>query len=345
MKQEQTSVWTGSFMKVLASNFFLFAALFFVIPSLPEWIAMHTPLNGINAHLMLLGIPLGMILIGPFNAFLFQRFRRKHVGMWAIFILALLPIGYYYATEIWQNICLVIIHGMAFSSALNLDITVHIDITCSDHRKTANALLIKTAMIAQAVGFLIGDLAHDMLNEIGSSQTFFNVATVLSIIPLLFILAVKVPFRAPIEMKRCTLDRFWLPSALVLTANLMLFAFSAGLWIVNRHIEKEQVDFILTAKIVTILCIVIAGVPKLIQMYMGLATHCQRCTANSTLFLTWIFGLTAGAITAVYFASIDLIVPVQAIALGCLVASIVLFLTVVKKYYKRHQRKEKKYDI
>lgn len=345
MKKGQTSVWTGSFIQVLASNFFLFAALFFVMPTLPEWISRHTSLDCIESNLLLLGIPLGMILIGPFNAFLFEKFRRKSVGMLAILVMSVIPIGYMYATEIWQYACLITLQGMAFSSALNLDIVMHVDITCSEYRKEANVFLIKTAMLAQAVGYLIGHLVHDKAVEIESTATFFNTAAALGFIPLLFILSVKVPFRAPIEIKPCTLDKFWLPSAFVLTANLMLFAFSAGMLIMNRQILTAEVDVIIVTKIVAILGLVLVGVPKLIQMYMGLATHCQRCTANSTLFLAWILSLIGGGITAAYLASLDMTVHTRTIAFGGLIISVILFLTVIKKYYKKHQRKEKKYDI
>lgn len=345
MKKGQTSVWTGSFVQVLASNFFLFAALFFVMPTLPEWISRHTSLDCTQSNLLLLGIPLGMILIGPFNAFLFEKFRRKSVGMLAILVMSVIPLGYMYATEIWQYACLITLQGMAFSSALNLDIGVHIDVTSSEYRKTANAFLVKTAVIAQTVGYLIGHLVHDKALEIESCSTFFNTAAALGFIPLLFILAVKVPFRAPIEIKPCTLDKFWLPSAFVLTANLMLFAFSVGLLIMNRQILTAEIDIIIVSKIAIILVLTLLGIPKVMQMYMGLATHCQRCTANSTLFLTWILSLIAGGITAAYLASLDMTASTRIIAISGLIISVGLFLTVIKKYYKKHQRKDEKYDI
>ena len=60
-------------------------------------------------------------------------------------------------------------------------------------------------------------------------ETLLYVAVALGALGILFVSRVYVPFRAPIGMKVCSMDRFLLPRGLIPAFNLILIAFIPGL--------------------------------------------------------------------------------------------------------------------
>lgn len=117
--------------------------------------------------------------------------------------------------------CAGIILGMAATAG----ITLAIDITNSTFRSSGNVVFSWAARLGMIIGAALGVY----LFRTHGFETLLYVAVALGALGILFVSRVYVPFRAPIGMKVCSMDRFLLPRGLIPAFNLILIAFIPGL--------------------------------------------------------------------------------------------------------------------
>ena len=186
---------------------------------------------------------LGLYLLGAQCSWLVQRFRRNVVCMWAIVAMAVnvLLLGYF---SLMASFPIILLHrfclGAAFGLAqMVLSSTLIID-TCESHQRTeANYGAAWFSRFALSLGPVAG-LAVALLPadnylmplkcHLSLMTPILFVSGIVALISVLLISRVTFPFRTPEEgVSVASLDRFFLPSSLVLFLNLLLISTVVGL--------------------------------------------------------------------------------------------------------------------
>lgn len=250
----------------------------------------------------------GMLAIGPFHAYLEDTYKRKHIFIYSALLLALTAVAIHWAEAVtgkwWWLIASV--QGVWFGLAVTAGSTVAIDITNSPHRTQANIVY----SFASRLGMLAG-LAGGYL-FVGSSHLMYGVAA-LSLLGGCFMLRIHVPFRSPIGMSYCNLDRYLLPSAWFPAFNTLLMAFALAC-------------FPLLLPLLLLLLI------PMTRLFVNLSHHCQRGTANATLQIALDAGVLIGLSTGHDYSHLRMYLFAVAAAVA-----IWLFCFVSYPYYKRRR--------
>lgn len=176
------------------------------------------------------GLPLlffgvGLFLPGPFCNYWLDAHKRKGIALWALLVLTLtlllLP-GATLPTEAVMAMHLV--RGMAygvFQTALGS--TLLIDLSHTQRRTYAAHVYYWFGRLAWALGPALGLLAVLL------GVKLLHVGLGCAAAALLLLLRLDVPFRAPLDPKRCSTDRFWLLRGTPLALGLLPVSLTAGL--------------------------------------------------------------------------------------------------------------------
>lgn len=334
-KLEESPLWNGRFVGLLISVMSLMTSLFILLPPMISQGYAVTPLGIQLSIFSLLLFLLGMIVSGPFYNYLFDHFTRKRVGQISVLLTVLASLAYMYLDEVNWIYGVIFIHGAAFGTVLNLEFSLHIDVSNPKLRRRANRVLVTGIFIAQAVGYtlrlLLSDLCDDLL-------WIYYVSIALGILSLLTLTVVKVPFRAPIVRAACSLDRFFLPRAFGLSVNVLLFALGTSLAISSNYLILG-ISWLSVLIGVGLFTVVLFAIPDLLRMYIGLTAHCQRCTINNTLMLTWISGFVLGIVLASYFYTSSL-ECLDMVALVVIMVAILMYFTLTRWLYRKLKKRE-----
>lgn len=219
-------LWSNNFQWICESNFWIYNSLYALLAGLPFMLA------GIVSHENLVRITLcfvvGIWIPGPFTAYLMDRFKRKSIYIGALLgcLLMTLPIPYSATHPEW--LCLLrLVQGICYGLALNLGNTLTIDISPSPRRSEANGAFARTGRIGIWTG--IAGAAITWLLMGGEGIYFFSLGT--GVLALLCVFMVSVTFRAPMDLPKFSLDRYFLPRSWPETINLFFLALIPGILI------------------------------------------------------------------------------------------------------------------
>ena len=314
MKKNSTdhTVLTPTFRRVCMGGCLLYIAAYLPLPVL-------FPLLGPNVWSVCLALIGGMFLSGPFNAYLGDTYRRKHVFMVALSGMLIAIGGYAYAESVIHYTILAIIHGACLGLTSAAGVTVSIDITTSGKRTRGNEIYALANRIGMYTGIAIG------LWMISEGYSLFYLSMALGLIAILEMTFVYVPFRAPIGVDAINLDRFILPRALVPALNVVLIALTCALALSWAKDTSVWVYVLFSV-------IPLFFIKPLIRMFVKLSHHCQRGTGNTTFNLAADAGWMTGLALATHLVKgNDLI---YAICLSGL-SALLIMVTVSWPYYKK----------
>lgn len=329
MKKNSTDgLLTMNFGWACVANFLLFSSVYLMLPLLPLFAEQQ---QGISLacpwmlYLLFLG---GMLLVGPFHAYLGDAYKRKGVLMLATLGVCLTGAGYLFADTVLHLSLLVLLQGACFGLASTAGLTVAIDITASARRTAGNRVYAWAARL----GMFLAVIAGFFLFRTGNFRMLAWVSSLSALSSFLSASPLYVAFRAPIGLGVCSLDRFLLPRAWLPGLNLLLIAFVSGLLLplfFRGDIYWGMLPFVL------LLCLT----TPFIRMFVRLSHHCQRGTANSTCHLSVEAGLLLGFTLADYLIetgspSFDtsFLYPIAGVVL---LLALVLLVTVTMPYYRR----------
>ena len=290
MKESTHKLMTLDFWRICLSNFFFYAAVWTLLPILPA----HCYLMGLNQTEMatsLLLFVVAMIGVGPFHAFLGDRFKRKHVLMLSTLAIALCFGGWLMVTASWQVMLLMFLAGAMFGIATTAGITIGIDITQSHSRGKGNRIYA----FSGALGLLIGLCCLSPFYLVMDFSSFVFISLALFLLTLVIEAGVYVAFRAPVGVGLFNIDRFFLPLAWVPAVNVCMLSFGIGM-LLNLLPPYSWAGTLM----VVVLTFVTA---PLTRLFVKLSHHCQRGTANTTLQLATQTGLILGMIEGERIAS------------------------------------------
>jgi len=176
---------------------------------------------------------LGMIVPGPFNAWMMERFSRKRVYLRSLIGLLLLGILFKWSPEGAGALCVCFFQGIVFAMSQNaLGHTLVNDLLSSEKRTAGDNLYSWYGRFGLPFGWIFG---------LWLAGKGWAGACWLALLPVVvaYVLIVLLPIRvkAPVPAKFVALDRFWQPRAwplfcMALTAASLesvavAFAFSA----------------------------------------------------------------------------------------------------------------------
>lgn len=311
---------TPDFGRMCAANFLLFASVYMLLTVLP--MAMGGEVTVIYPAFLA-----GMLLAGPFQAYLADAFRRKHVLLLALVGIAVTMLGASYAS-VQLYIGVALLQGACFTLAAGAGNTISIDITPSGHRTSGNMWFALCGRVGMVAGMLLGIWAFGRY----PLAYLTYIAAALDGVALLLSAGVYVPFRAPIGVKLCSLDRFWLGRAWLPALNVGILTFAFGMLAVFlAAISLEWGCVWMLPMLLTVLV-----VPPLVKMFVKLSHHCQRATGNMTFNLLMDAGLLTGIWAVCYMGGKEeVLIDEDSLAIAGLVVAVALFAIATYPYYKK----------
>ena len=163
-----------------------------------------------------------LFLLGAFNNYLVDTFKRKNVCTRSLLLLALLGLLYPYAGEWGMIFLLRVLQGALFGVVLMaMGSTLVIDVTPSQYRNKASVVFTWSGVLGMLCGILLGYNAGWYLSF--QQQIYLFVG--LCALPVVLVSMVEVCFRAPLDLPLLSFDRFLLFRTLIPGLNMMVVPF------------------------------------------------------------------------------------------------------------------------
>ncbi|MBE6286775.1 MAG: MFS transporter [Mediterranea massiliensis] len=335
MKKNNTDkLFTTDFKRMCLTGSLLFASVYMFLPLLPMlWKGTFSiaPATGIHTWPLYAAFVGGMLLSGPFHAYLEDTYKRKHVMLISMLLLAI-SIGCFLIVQTFGQLTAIIaLQGICWGIATSAGITLSIDITNSRLRTRANVAYSLFTRIGAFLGLLIGFL----ITKYYDFLTLLVISIVTILLGMFAISIIHVTFRAPIGFSLITLDRFLLPRAWLPAINNALKMFGVGALLpITVGGCYYGIPFIVLT------FISLQTTLSSTRMFVSLSDHCQRGSANYTSLLAIESGLIAGV--AIYHYSREIeweTATLLIISLVSALISLLLFLLGTFPYYKQMQRR------
>ena len=207
MNKNNTKHSYSMFIKVCIANLLLYTSLYTLLPVLPA--IMHSISNSSSiqhAALLLFYFLGGVLLTGPFLSYIQDRFQHKNIAIFSYLGLSVTALLFTGVSHQWFPLLLVA-YGVFSTLSTSIGITIAIDISPSELRNFGN----KTITWTGSIGFLLGIILCCILFPTQSNFTLIYASASLPLIGILFLLTLKLHFRAPMGSGLLHLDRFLLP--------------------------------------------------------------------------------------------------------------------------------------
>ena len=134
-------MWNKNFNLLLIANFFLYTAVYMLFPALHHWMVSEGGYTGFQAGGAIAIFGASLFLLGAFNNYLVDTFKRKNVCTRSLLLLALLGLLYPYAGEWGMIFLLRVLQGALFGVVLMaMGSTLVIDVTPSQYRNKASVV-------------------------------------------------------------------------------------------------------------------------------------------------------------------------------------------------------------
>ena len=156
-------MWNKNFNLLLIANFFLYTAVYMLFPALHHWMVSEGGYTGFQAGGAIAIFGASLFLLGAFNNYLVDTFKRKNVCTRSLLLLALLGLLYPYAGEWGMIFLLRVLQGALFGVVLMaMGSTLVIDVTPSQYRNKASVVFtwsgVLTLCPSSRTGFHGGSL-------------------------------------------------------------------------------------------------------------------------------------------------------------------------------------------
>lgn len=239
MNKQNTPVhiklWHRDFWLMSLASLLLTSAVYMQIPLLPAWMLGTAGFSheAVGVSMGVSGI--GVFALGCFCSYLVQRYRRNKVCIAAILVVALCACAFCYvqkesvlfADDVAFISVIRFIQSAAFGLAqMVLSSTLIVD-TCESFRRTeAN----HSAAWFSRFALVLGPAVVLAVMPLCGFDTLMIISALLCLISILFIIAVKFPFKAPDDLScKISTDRFFLSQGKWLFVNLLFFAVVVGM--------------------------------------------------------------------------------------------------------------------
>ena len=291
-------MWNKNFNLLLIANFFLYTAVYMLFPALHYWMVSEGGYTGFQAGGAIAIFGASLFLLGAFNNYLVDTFKRKNVCTRSLLLLALLGLLYPYAGEWGMIFLLRVLQGALFGVVLMaMGSTLVIDVTPSQYRNKASVVFTWSGVLGMLCGILLGYNAGWYLSF--QQQIYLFVG--LCALPVVLVSMVEVCFRAPLDLPGfivfLLLDRVvrkQVNGRLLNGVGLVLMC--VAVWILGCSTEKEM---LMGAGFLTGLGMGFSLL-QFLRMMIRLPLHCERGTGYHTYQLLWESGVMLGVFFGKY---------------------------------------------
>lgn len=198
-------MWNKNFNLLLIANFFLYTAVYMLFPALHYWMVSEGGYTGFQAGGAIAIFGASLFLLGAFNNYLVDTFKRKNVCTRSLLLLALLGLLYPYAGEWGMIFLLRVLQGALFGVVLMaMGSTLVIDVTPSQYRNKASVVFTWSGVLGMLCGILLGYNAGWYLSF--QQQIYLFVG--LCALPVVLVSMVEVCFRAPLDASAAVVRPF-----------------------------------------------------------------------------------------------------------------------------------------
>lgn len=218
-------LWSIHFMRVCIGNFLMFISLYMLFPVAPLEMAERLQVPVSHTGTMFLMLTAGMLLIGPFHAYVIDAFKRKFVCFVSFLGMLVATFAYYYVDSLTQLLVLCVLQGIFAGLGTTAAVALAIDATQSTMRSNGNIAFSWMVRLGMFCGIALGVWVYQWY----SFYVLILSALALGVIGLMFISRLYVPFRAPLVTKVCSTDRFILKRGWLPAINLIAIASVPGL--------------------------------------------------------------------------------------------------------------------
>lgn len=234
-------LWHREFWHLALANLLLTMSVYMLISTMPQWMLLHHELE--HTGLMMLVYGVGLFLVGGFCSYLVQHERRNHVCLWAIVGMMLSYAVFYYGVKLgplpfWALLLIRLCCGAFFGlTQMVLMSTLIID-TCESFQRTeANHCASWFGRFALSLGPLCAlVLKHFGTPSVAGFDYVLIGSMACCLLAAYFIITIRFPFKAPEDnVRKYTLDRFFLPQGIWLFLNLVLITAAIGVLLSLPH--------------------------------------------------------------------------------------------------------------
>lgn len=230
-------LWTPAYTKICLANFLLFCSQYLLLPALPVVLASGLNLSIPSISFSYILMTVGMIIGGPFYAYLVDVFKRKYVNIVSWIVLVIITFIYPIIDTTNELIMLVLLHGLFFGIANMASVTLGIDLTISQNRNKSNIIYGWISRLGMITGIALGGSFYFMEDFTYIKYT----SIVLSCLGIMLVLSTPIAFRAPIGLKLFSRDRFFMPRGFLPMMNLIILAVIPGTLFPLFHIDVQSI--------------------------------------------------------------------------------------------------------
>ncbi len=228
-----SSLRSFNFWRVILINLLVSVFVYMLMPLWPSLLEAKSNVLTQQSGWMMMLFCIGLFLPGCISSYLLDRYRRKDVCLFSIFLLVSVSLLATLELPLWLIAFWRMVQGSAFALFhISLGSTILIDITVSERRDVAAYLYFWICRFALAVGPALGVLAI----QPDLWQYIKYVPVGCAVLAILLLLRLDLPFRTPLKTKKISMDRFWLKGTLPLVGLLFPVVFSLGVEMaINMH--------------------------------------------------------------------------------------------------------------
>ncbi|WP_019415185.1 MFS transporter [Paenisporosarcina sp. TG20] len=226
MKTNKNPIWTRDFINIAVSNFFIFVALYAFITLLPLYILDLPGGTVAQAGLVTTIFFLSVIIVRPFSGMIIEKFGKKRMLIVSMTAFALSTFSYTLTDDISLFLVLRLIHGISFSIATTVTISIVVGLVPPERRGEGLGYFGLSMNVALVAGPFIALTLQPFI----SYTMLFILFGIVSVIGLVCSLAVKVKDEVvPVissERRRITWSDLFEKRALAISIVGMFVSFS-----------------------------------------------------------------------------------------------------------------------
>lgn len=133
-QSNKSTIWTKSFINIAVSNFFIFVVFYALLTLMPMYV-LDLPGGTVSqAGLVTTIFLLSVILVRPFSGLILEKFGRKRMLGLSMLAFAVSTFSYVLTEDIKLLLILRFIHGVSFSIATTVTLSIAADIVPPERR-------------------------------------------------------------------------------------------------------------------------------------------------------------------------------------------------------------------
>lgn len=158
-----SKLWSRDFILLCVSNFLMFVAFYFLIPTLPVYLIDEFGANKSQVGIILASYTLAAILIRPFIGRAVDSMGRKIIFLVSLAVFALMFNIYIIANSLMLLFLLRFFHGFAWGATSTASNTIVVDIIPQHRRSEGIGIFGISFTVAMALGPFLGILISETL--------------------------------------------------------------------------------------------------------------------------------------------------------------------------------------